>query len=338
MEKALFLSFIVPVYNVEKYLEECLDSLLEQDLPHEEYEIICVNDGSTDTSPEILRGYAEKYPNLRVINQENGGVCVARNTCLDAARGAYIWFVDADDRIRSNVLSTLQKTLSEKACDRLILGSYLFKDIHSANLEEQNLPVNTSWKDSVVWRSVFKREFLDGNKLRFYPGLVFGEDALFMFECFWHEPQTVELEQAAYYHREVVGSASNNSSQAFQAKRLWSTLREAQVMQGYYEKGNGKYPMETANRLMVFLWGVLGGLAHMPKAQAKPYLEELKACGLFPYHRPKACTATRSYQTTRTDLVGKLFDRIYIGSHTYIGFFLLRVWYALSDLKNRNRG
>ena len=334
----MFLSFIVPVYNVEKYLEECLDSLLEQDIPHEEYEIVCVNDGSTDGSLDILRRYEEKFSNICVIDQENSGVCVARNTGMDAAQGEYIWFVDSDDRIHSNILAVLRKKLTEQLCDRLVIGCYQFEDVHIVDLEQQNLPVNTSWKDSVVWRSLFKRDFLNGNKLRFYPGLVFGEDALFMFECFWHEPEVVELEWPVYYHRVVMGSASNNTSVEFEAKRRWSTLREAQVLQKYYESGNGKYPKETANRLMIFLWGVLGELARLSKKQAKPYMDELKACGLFPYHRPKACTVTRSYQITRTDAIGKLFDKIYTSSHTHLGFFLLRAWYWLSDLKNGKRG
>lgn len=334
MENQLFLSFIVPVYNVEKYLEECLDSLLKQDIPYKEYEIICVNDGSTDRSLEILRRYEEKFPNIRVIDQKNAGVCVARNTGIDAAQGGYIWFVDSDDRIHSNILAALRNKLMEQSCDRLVIACYQFEDIQVVNIEERHLPVNTSWKDSVVWRSLFKRDFLNGNKLRFYPGLVFGEDALFMFECFWHEPEVVELEWPVYYHRDVMGSASNNTSVEFEAKRRWSTLREAQVLQKYYESGNGKYPKETANRLMIFLWGVLGELAHLSKKQAKPYLDELKACGLFPYHRPAACTVTRSFQITRTDAIGKLFDKIYTSSHTHLGFFLLRAWYWLSDLKN----
>lgn len=332
----LFLSFIIPVYNVEAYLAECLDSLLEQDIPCEEYEIICVNDGSTDGSLQILRRYEQNFPNVRVIDQENGGVCVARNTGLDAARGEYIWFVDADDQVRRSILCQLKEKLETAMCDRLVIGCLQFEGSGGAKLEEQELPINTSWKDSVVWRSIFKKAFLNEQKLCFYPGLVFGEDALFMFECFYHEPHTTEMEWPVYYHRTVPGSASNNTSAAFEEKRRWSTLREAQVVQKYYERENGKYRMETANRLMIFLWGVLGSIAHLPKEQAKPYLEELKKSGLWPYHRPKACTVTKSYQMTRTDTIGKLFDKIYTSSHTRAGYALLRCWYRLSDWKNRN--
>ena len=88
----MFLSFIVPVYNVEQYVGECLDSLLDQDIPREDYEIICVNDGSTDESLAVLRQYADRHTNIRVIDKPNGGVASARNAGFDAARGEYIWY------------------------------------------------------------------------------------------------------------------------------------------------------------------------------------------------------------------------------------------------------
>ena len=88
-------SVIVPVYNVEKYLEQCLDSIFEQTLSP--IEVICINDGSTDSSPEILKRYAEEYENLRIIHKENGGLSSARNVGLDAAQGEYLLFIDSDD-------------------------------------------------------------------------------------------------------------------------------------------------------------------------------------------------------------------------------------------------
>lgn len=88
----LFLSIIVSVYNKERYLHDALDSFLDQDLAPEAYEILCVNDGSTDGSLQILDDYAARYENVRVISKENGGLSAARNTGLRAARGAYVSF------------------------------------------------------------------------------------------------------------------------------------------------------------------------------------------------------------------------------------------------------
>lgn len=103
----LILSIIVPVYNVSKYLAKCLDSLLCQNLESNEYEIIVVNDGSTDNSGDIAKQYADQYSNIKLIHQENQGLSGARNTGIKLAKGKYIQFVDSDDYLEPNVLKTL---------------------------------------------------------------------------------------------------------------------------------------------------------------------------------------------------------------------------------------
>lgn len=113
------LSIIVPVYNVSKYLAKCLDSLIAQDLKPEEYEIIVVNDGSTDNSGEIAKEYAETHSNIVLINQENQGLSGARNTGIKLAQGKYIQFVDSDDYLESNVLKTLVDKMESDNLDVL---------------------------------------------------------------------------------------------------------------------------------------------------------------------------------------------------------------------------
>ena len=141
----MFLSFVVPVYNAAQYLPECLDSLLAQDIS--DYEIICVNDGSKDTSPKILWQYAAQHGNIRVIDQENGGVVSARNAGLSAAQGDYVWFVDADDFLLPNILGSLRDKTVETACDRLIVGGYQFTDRLTgeeiALSRQRQLPINS---------------------------------------------------------------------------------------------------------------------------------------------------------------------------------------------------
>ncbi len=92
---SLLISIIIPVYNVEPYLRQCLDSIFEQEADN--YEVICINDGSTDGSAEILDEYAAKYLNLKVLHVANGGTAKARNLGMELAQGEYIWFVDSDD-------------------------------------------------------------------------------------------------------------------------------------------------------------------------------------------------------------------------------------------------
>ena len=113
------MSIIVPVYNVEKYLRKCIDSLLVQDLLSDDYEIILVDDGSTDQGGAICDEYAENNPNVKVIHQQNGGLSAARNRGIDAAEGKYIQFVDSDDYLEPNVLKALVEKMESDMLDVL---------------------------------------------------------------------------------------------------------------------------------------------------------------------------------------------------------------------------
>ena len=113
------LSFIVPVYNMEEYVGRCLNSLLNQDIPFTEYEIIVVNDGSTDSSLKILHEYAEKHANIRIVTQENKGLSAARNIGLREATGEYIWHIDSDDWIVENCASRLLELCKRDDLDML---------------------------------------------------------------------------------------------------------------------------------------------------------------------------------------------------------------------------
>lgn len=113
------ISIIVPIYNVERYIRKCLDSLLSQDLTFEEYEVIIVDDGSPDGCPEICDYYASQYRNIKVIHQKNGGLGAARNRGLRIAKGKYIQFVDSDDFLEPNVLGTLIQKVEKDDLDVL---------------------------------------------------------------------------------------------------------------------------------------------------------------------------------------------------------------------------
>lgn len=101
------LSIIVPVYNVEKYIGRCIESCMKQDLPQDEYELLIVNDGSSDGSMEVVRQFAQRYDNIRVVEQENAGLSAARNKGMSEAKGKYLWFVDSDDDINGDELKKL---------------------------------------------------------------------------------------------------------------------------------------------------------------------------------------------------------------------------------------
>ena len=99
------LSIIIPFFNVEKFIGRCLESVYSQDIPENEYEVICVDDSSPDDSLSIVQDYAQKHANLRIVkNKQNRKLGGARNAGLDVASGDYIWFIDSDDFIEDNVL------------------------------------------------------------------------------------------------------------------------------------------------------------------------------------------------------------------------------------------
>ncbi len=330
----MFLSFIIPVYNTEAYLEECLQSLLNQDIPAEDYELICVNDGSTDGSLNILRRYEQEFENVKVIDQENGGVCRARNVGVSAAKGEYIWYIDADDFIAPNSLKELEEVCTIRKCDRLVIGNYQYIP-GSAEPRCRNRP----WKDSVVWRSLFRREFLiEYNLLFHYPELSFGEDSLYMYEVKRLLPVTAEFTQPIYYHRNRPGSLSTELSPKTEAKRLLCNIREAEILKDYYEKKDGILTEETANRFMSFLWGSLFRTIIMPRNEAKPYLKKLKEKGLYPYRRPRECTLKKCPEINRNDWLGKCMDLLYINLGSCWGYHGMRMLQWLFRLKRKING
>lgn len=305
----MFLSFVVPVYNAAQYLPECLDSLLAQDIS--DYEIICVNDGSRDASPEILRQYAAKHGNIRVIDKENGGVVSARNAGLSAAQGDFIWFVDADDFLLPNILGFLKDKAAEIACDRLIVGGYHFTDRLTdeeiALSRQMKLPINSQWYDSVVWRSLLRREFLLENGLNFrYPELTHGEDGLYMYEVGLCAPKSVEIKLALYCYREHSGSAETTVSLENYHRKIRSYIRISEILLGYYR--DGRQDPTTADKLMVFLWFTLYVTASLPRKDAAAVLRQLRQKGLYPFHRPPQCTLTHAYMTRQTGCVGTFLD------------------------------
>ena len=206
-------SVIIPVYNVEKYLESCLDSVLTQTLPPSELEIICVNDGSTDSSPQILARCAAAHAHIRIIHQSNGGLSAARNAGLDAASGEYIYFLDSDDRlIRDDALEALyvravaldldelrfnsqirfaDESLREGAPENPYCPSHSYPDVYSGQTFFAMLAENGDYA-CVAWLRLYRRAFLEEHGLRFLPGIVH-EDEVFSLECLSLERRATHL-------------------------------------------------------------------------------------------------------------------------------------------------
>lgn len=191
-------SVIIPVYNVEAYLEECVDSVINQS--YRNLEIILVDDGATDSSGRMCDEYATVDPRIRVIHRENGGLSAARNTGLDVATGEYIYFLDSDDYLELSAISDLVSTIEEENADFVFCDAYVFytdcepdDEVYSYSRKKRyttlngksallELLYNNEYR-TPVQLYIFKKCFLDKNKLRFYEGIIH-EDELFTFLAF----------------------------------------------------------------------------------------------------------------------------------------------------------
>ena len=186
------ISIIVPTYNVEKSIRTCIESILAQ--TYRNIEVIIVNDGSTDQSLAVISDLICSHHNIKVINQKNQGLSVARNTGIDAATGKYIAFVDADDKIKPDFVSSLYQIADKTGAD-IVRGS--FRDfngnIPKGWVPDFNVPTNygtivldqflSSNISFVVWSSIYRLDFINSNHIRFTPGILF-EDADFTIRAY----------------------------------------------------------------------------------------------------------------------------------------------------------
>lgn len=187
----MLLSIVVPTYNVEAYLANCLDSLLNQDLSPEDYEIIIINDGSTDGSGELANSYQERYSEIKVHHQENQGLSAARNKGIELAKGTYIYFIDSDDYLAYHTLPYALKLLTTHNLE--VLGLAVKHTSALDEWESGNFEITKTEEIRVVdgitylaeypymnnvWWYIIKREYLEKTGLLFPVGR-FVEDAIF---------------------------------------------------------------------------------------------------------------------------------------------------------------
>ena len=218
------ISVIVPVYNTEKFLEECVSSICAQTF--KDLEIILVDDGSTDKSPAICDQLAEKDSRIRVIHKQNGGVSSARNMGLDMAVGEYIAFADSDDLLTPELFSTLYSCLKEEKVDRVCGGfAHFYEDGHrvyrKSRIKDGRYATDeilskmiddgsmSGFLFSGVYNSLFINEIIKRNHLRFNQEIKYNEDGLFSFEYALHSDAMYSLRsQPLYLYRQHSDSST----------------------------------------------------------------------------------------------------------------------------------
>ena len=208
------ISVIMPVYNVENYLSQSIESVLDQD--HRELELILIDDGSTDSSGTICDAYAAKDSRVRVIHQKNGGAASAKNAGLRVAKGTYLCFVDSDDYLEPNVYGYMLKTLKEQQADAV---QFSFRDVYQDHAEDQILTpcilnereyllrFPKDWSCPLLWNKLYRRSLFDG--IFFEEGHKI-DDEYFTYQGFLNPCRVVFDDTVIYNYRKRASSVMSS--------------------------------------------------------------------------------------------------------------------------------
>lgn len=244
------LSVIVPVYNVESWIDRCLESLVAQDFG--DFEVVCVNDGSTDASHERLAAWEAREPRLRVIDQPNAGPSAARNAGIRAARGDYVSFLDADDRYLPGACGRIVAALDQTGADVLVFGGrafpegaacpeWLSESLHPRDVTYDTFTMDLLLKEATrpfVWKLALRRDFLLSRGILLDENLRFGEDQLFCFSVFPRARRTALISNELYeYQVTRDGSLMSGLRDDFGAKMLAHNEVVARILADWDEGG-----------------------------------------------------------------------------------------------------
>jgi len=231
------LSIIVPVYNVEKYIDKCLESLVNQTIDN--YEIIIVVDGSEDNSIEIVRKYEKLYPELITFYEtENHGLSAARNYGLERANGEYIGFVDSDDCVNIEMFEKLYNYATKNNCDMVVCDYYQITD-NGNNLKKLEIEENDTRESIVIkskpyaWNKIYKKDIFNTYNIKFPEGLIF-EDICSVY------PLLIQAEKIGYVAEPLYNYTFNRDDSIMNNKKIksLSMLKVLKIFNKYCKEHN----------------------------------------------------------------------------------------------------
>lgn len=257
-------SILVPCYNVESYISQCLDSILGQTL--KDIEVICINDGSTDSTYEILRKYQKRDSRIRVLNKENTGYGDSMNRGLDLVRGEYIGIVESDDFVDSDMYENLYTVAIEKdlelarccyyfyenGVDRAELYPFVPKGICFTPLE------NTSpfYQSPSIWVNLYKTTWLREKKIRFLPtpGASY-QDTSFSFKCYFECTKFLMINKCSLHYRQHPNSSVKSNAKVFSVCDEWREIWR--WVNNNKEKANGIRNDILELQMLTYRWNFL---------------------------------------------------------------------------------
>lgn len=246
--KEIFISVVIPVYNSELYIDECLQSILKQTIV-ENVELICVNDGSSDSSLDILNMYKTKFPNMIIIDQKNAGSAIARNNGLQIANGEYVYFVDNDDYLANdNCLNELYRIAKKASLDILNFNHLILKNnsLKKFSINRENNKIytgkeylSTSQKGNITntpWDKLLKRSYLKEINFAYTSGVI-SDDAEALLPLFYDAKKVSFVDNFAYVYRIRPNSVMTGEKTE---KYIISTKKILETYTAYYKSEKDK--------------------------------------------------------------------------------------------------
>lgn len=330
MSSRVKVSVLVPIYNVEEFLPECLDSLVGQTL--KEIEIICINDGSTDNSLKIIKSYANKDERIRIINKKNSGYGDSMNRGLDLATGEYIGIVESDDFVDTDAFEKLYRLAKENKVEVVKSNFYeYYGEIKKDKSVSKMFPVNEIgrvvdprvehkifYQPPCIWAAIYERRFLEENNIRFLPtpGASY-QDTGFNFKV-WASARRVYFVKRAFLHYRQDNSKSSvkDSGKIYCVKEEYDEIERFLSEKGLMDEFG---PLMFTCRFGGYIW-------NLHRLKFKPAMEFTKTVRQD-YERAKRAGYL---DINRLDEVGKYNSRMIVIRHPKIYVFFR----PLHDLKN----
>lgn len=253
------LSIIVPVYNVEPYIERCIRSLEQQNIPKQEYEIIIVNDGSQDRSIQIINKLRLEYSNIILVEKENGGLSSARNYGIKYAKGEYIWFIDSDDYVEPNILNSILNKSYKLNLDLLAFNYYhVWAHRKTQGFNPQKQPAKEIISGETYIRKypigisaclfIVKREIINQYNISFIEGIIH-EDYEFTLHLFQYITRMTfeNISVYNYFHREGSISTSKGYQQIIKSIHSWQSIIASETIRYSNKNSYGKEALQWVN-------------------------------------------------------------------------------------------
>ena len=297
------ISFCLPIYNVEKWVEDCINSIVGQELSNLNYEIVCVDDCSTDNSLEVIHRLAEKHPQIVVVSsKQNQGVSATRNIAINKSRGEFIWFVDPDDLLYPGSARFLYDSIA--ASDQnVIIANYMrinedatieqfekSKSDHTVSLVSSKGNIgakdiqrqNNGYGMCSVCCCIFRRSFLIDNDLNFRENIHFQEDTVFYYEFTRKTEYVLSSDCLCYLYRQRSSSAIHTKNDMRMKKYYNSLVNMLEVYEEY--KMNGNNETELLNKIHQSKEKIVQVLVMISDADfVKEQMGVLRKKGIYPY-------------------------------------------------------